>query len=314
MAQYRNYLIKKYHETELEDLPSAPSDALRGLSKNDANLLKESFHVESIADLSRLKYVDWAEEIIEWANTHPEDLPEIFENKLIKQYEKKPGKLLAKAPAYALQGLSKPDAERMKTAFNIKSMQDMAELKFVHIAREICSLSQQAQVSAPVEQAPAPLSDHQKTEKERMPWFWIIILSLLLGLTIYLSICYLKSYDKTQETAALQNGITENTLVPQTEQIPDDNEMEDIYSEAMELNEEDENALESGANKEPEEIPTEDMGDTDSVYSVVPGDTLASIAYKKLGSYQKSGYLLNLNRDVIKNPNIIFPGQKLKLK
>ncbi len=49
-------------------------------------------------------------------------------------------------------------------------------------------------------------------------------------------------------------------------------------------------------------------------YTVVSGDTLSSIAKNKLGDSNKWIVIFNLNRDVIKNPNLIIPGQTLKVK
>ena len=49
-------------------------------------------------------------------------------------------------------------------------------------------------------------------------------------------------------------------------------------------------------------------------YTVVSGDTLSSIAKNKLGDSNKWIVIFNLNRDVIKNPNLIMPGQTLKVK
>ncbi len=50
------------------------------------------------------------------------------------------------------------------------------------------------------------------------------------------------------------------------------------------------------------------------VYTVVSGDTLSSIARNKLGDSNKWILIFNLNKDVIKNPNLIIPGQSLKLQ
>ena len=49
-------------------------------------------------------------------------------------------------------------------------------------------------------------------------------------------------------------------------------------------------------------------------YTVVSGDTLSSIAKNRLGDSNKWIVIFNLNRDVIKNPNLIMPGQSLRLK
>lgn len=49
-------------------------------------------------------------------------------------------------------------------------------------------------------------------------------------------------------------------------------------------------------------------------YTVVSGDTLSLIAKNKLGDRNKWIDIFDLNRDVIKNPNRLRPGQSLKLR
>lgn len=48
-------------------------------------------------------------------------------------------------------------------------------------------------------------------------------------------------------------------------------------------------------------------------YTVISGDCLWAIAAKYLGSGSRYPEIYNLNTDIIKNPNLIYPGQVLKL-
>ena len=48
-------------------------------------------------------------------------------------------------------------------------------------------------------------------------------------------------------------------------------------------------------------------------YTVVKGDCLWNIAKKYLGSGSKWREIYNLNKDKIKNANLIYPGQVLKM-
>jgi nucleoid-associated protein YgaU len=48
-------------------------------------------------------------------------------------------------------------------------------------------------------------------------------------------------------------------------------------------------------------------------YTVVAGDSLSKIAKKQLGDANKWKQIFEANRDVIKNPDLIKPGQVLKL-
>ncbi len=48
---------------------------------------------------------------------------------------------MADAPATAIEGLSEDDAEKLQQAFNIKTVRDLAENKFVRVARAVVSLA-----------------------------------------------------------------------------------------------------------------------------------------------------------------------------
>jgi len=59
-----------------------------------------------------------------------------------KAYEDKDFNDLADAPIDALEGLSKGDAEALQKAFNIKTIRQLAESKFVLRAQAITNLAQ----------------------------------------------------------------------------------------------------------------------------------------------------------------------------
>jgi len=61
---------------------------------------------------------------------------------LDKAYEGKSFKELADAPVAALQGLSEGDAEKLKAAFNVKTIKDLATLKYVRWAQAITTLAE----------------------------------------------------------------------------------------------------------------------------------------------------------------------------
>ena len=64
-------------------------------------------------------------------------------NKVLdKAYEKKSFKELADAPVDALQGVSEGDAQKLKEAFNVKTIKDLATLKYVRWAQAITTLSE----------------------------------------------------------------------------------------------------------------------------------------------------------------------------
>ncbi|MDR1629603.1 MAG: LysM peptidoglycan-binding domain-containing protein [Oscillospiraceae bacterium] len=53
--------------------------------------------------------------------------------------------------------------------------------------------------------------------------------------------------------------------------------------------------------------------DHGGTYTVKPGDWLMKIAREQLGDSGRYMEIFNLNRDILKNPNLIYPGQVLKL-
>ena len=63
-------------------------------------------------------------------------------NKVLdKKYEQTPLKELKNAPVSAIQGISENDAELLKQAFNVKTIYDLAKLKYVKWAQAICVLA-----------------------------------------------------------------------------------------------------------------------------------------------------------------------------
>ena len=54
-------------------------------------------------------------------------------------------------------------------------------------------------------------------------------------------------------------------------------------------------------------------GDTDTYYVVVEGDTLSAIARRQYGDANKWGRIFEANRDLIKDADLIFPGQHLRI-
>ena len=62
-----------------------------------------------------------------------------------------------------------------------------------------------------------------------------------------------------------------------------------------------------------EEAQPAETADEDNTYTVEAGDTLWAIAEKVYGSGGKYMKIFEANTDLLKNPDQIFPGQKLKI-
>jgi hypothetical protein len=66
-------------------------------------------------------------------------------NALVKAYEKKTLKELIDCPVSAIQGVSEGDAQKLKEAFNVKTIKDFAKLKYVRWAQAIVTLAETEQ-------------------------------------------------------------------------------------------------------------------------------------------------------------------------
>jgi hypothetical protein len=61
---------------------------------------------------------------------------------LMKEYEGKSFKELVNAPVTAIAGLTESDAEHLKAAFNVKTVKDLATLKYALWAQAIVTLAE----------------------------------------------------------------------------------------------------------------------------------------------------------------------------
>ncbi len=56
-------------------------------------------------------------------------------------------------------------------------------------------------------------------------------------------------------------------------------------------------------------MPSDDV----DFYTIVKGDTLSGIAKEYYGDAMKYPVIFEANREVIKDPDLIFPGQKIRI-
>ena len=66
----------------------------------------------------------------------------IRERYLDKKFRDKPWSEVVSAPVSAINGVSEKDGVYLKRAFNIKTIQDLAENKFILVAQTIISLAE----------------------------------------------------------------------------------------------------------------------------------------------------------------------------
>jgi nucleoid-associated protein YgaU len=58
---------------------------------------------------------------------------------------------------------------------------------------------------------------------------------------------------------------------------------------------------------------TPNVADQERTYTVVAGDTLSKIAKHEYGDATKWHRIYEANKDTIKNPDLIYPGQRFKI-
>lgn len=64
-------------------------------------------------------------------------------NKIVdKKYEHLSFRELVHAPVDAISGISENDAKLLKQAFNVKTVYDLARLKYTNWAKAICALAE----------------------------------------------------------------------------------------------------------------------------------------------------------------------------
>ena len=198
-----------------------------------------------------------------------------FRDKLIKKYENKTPAQLAKAPVYALQGVSPKDAERLYKAFKLKTVRQLAQLKYIDWAREIVLLA------LPPKPVSAPVEEEKKSSRKTLITLLIIF---LVAIVFILFMPHLKKslnkYTMKQDLPKQAETVKPN--VPEKAPVPPVKEKE----------------------------PVEDTGPH---YLVKKLDTLQNISKEVFGKESEWKKIYELNRESIKDPNMIHPGQKLKL-
>ncbi|GMT49082.1 MAG: hypothetical protein IEMM0008_0621 [bacterium] len=131
-------VAKLFEDVSIEELIQSPIFAIRDVKEKDVLLLKKAFNIKTVKNLAELKYVRWAQDFCQLAEKSPSDIDmSPFKDQLIKKYEHSPVSDIIKAPVYALQGVSENDAELLKMAFNIVSVEDLGKSEYILRAQEI---------------------------------------------------------------------------------------------------------------------------------------------------------------------------------
>jgi len=127
------WIDKKYEKLLWKELAEAPVTAISGVSEEDAVGLKKAFGIDTIREFAQNKYLNIAQGI--------NCFSKVSTNILTKNFESKEFEELREKPVHAIAGVSEGDAELLKKAFGIDTIQELAENKYVCIAQTIVSLA-----------------------------------------------------------------------------------------------------------------------------------------------------------------------------
>ncbi len=140
----KTLVVKSYQSHTYQALCDAPTDAIRGVSDGDALLLRDVFAVNTVAAFARFTWTEAAEAVLAAAQAAGDDALEtsLAARLLNSDYAATPGGDVANLPVTALKGLGEKRAEALDECFRTKTIEKLAKLKFVIMARTIVARAQ----------------------------------------------------------------------------------------------------------------------------------------------------------------------------
>ena len=137
MSEEPGFIVKFYdkafEEKSILELIDSPVSAISGVSESDGEDLAKAFGIKTVLDLANHEYVNLAQGITCFSSCSGEILDKEFESKEFVE--------LAEKPVSAISGISESDATLLKKAFNIKTIRDFAENKYVSVAQTTVALA-----------------------------------------------------------------------------------------------------------------------------------------------------------------------------
>lgn len=126
-----DYLDKAWHGKTLDEVLNAPVSALKGVTEADGERIQKAFGVETIRAFAGLHLPRWAAEIAAGGDAivNPEWVDKAGEGKTCAA--------IAASPVAILQGLSDRQAALLDEAFQVKTVGDLAKLRYFAWAREL---------------------------------------------------------------------------------------------------------------------------------------------------------------------------------
>lgn len=133
MSLKEKWLDKEYENKTWRELAEASVSAISGVSEKDAEDLKKAFGIDTVREFAQNKYVNVAQGINCFSKVSTSILTKEFESKEFEELKEK--------PVHAISGVSEGDSELLKRAFGVDTIQELAENKYVCVAKTIVSLA-----------------------------------------------------------------------------------------------------------------------------------------------------------------------------
>lgn len=320
-------ILKAFRHLPLNELPDAPVHALKGLSEGDGELLNKSFYVKTVRDLADLKYILWAQDLVLLSKTPQSKIDmSLLKDILIKKYETMPVKKILQSPVSALQGLSAPDKTRLGKAFNVKTVSELARLKYGKWAQEICAGADGAVSSAVAAAAVvAPTasqgnldfgsagSSADLKESPGQSWFRTLLLILLVAAILFAIYWFFKGCDRDSQAPDSTGTVTEAPVITEKPAEPEPEKPAEPETTGTNATDADKSGDATGQGTG---IAVPNAGgdiQPGSNYAVRRGDTLYGLSRRAYGTERQWRKIYEANRALISNPDLLVTGRSLKI-
>ncbi|MEQ9364070.1 MAG: LysM peptidoglycan-binding domain-containing protein, partial [Leptospirales bacterium] len=218
-------------------------------------------------------------------------------------------------------GVSAADKKRMQDAFNVKTVNDLARLKFARWSQEICREAYNS-MSAPIAQ-PTTLGDESSAsagagqigESGSQRWLRTLLLILLVAAILFALYWFFRN---CKGDSGAQGKDVTFTGQPAVIEAPDASVAENPGAPAS--------ATETtGGDSRPRPVPDSRGGDATlspkaggelkpgANYPVQRGDTLYDLSRRAYGTQSQWRKIYEANRNLISDPDLLVTGRTLKI-
>ncbi|MDH5719176.1 MAG: LysM peptidoglycan-binding domain-containing protein [Spirochaetia bacterium] len=316
----QNKLIKNFEDVSIEKIANAPVYALRGISEIDAKLLDKHFKIKTIKQLALFKHSKTASEIIEKGLKNASKTAEVlFKNKIAKSEYTKKGKDIGSLSISAILSIKKAESDFLIESFGIKTIRQLASFKYTETAVEILNsiktkpkttaktsakkpVKKQAVEKKAIEniikeskELPEKKENEQQLKKiSKKIGVPVAIIAAIAGLFLLKFTSGGQDIEEYIEVKSKEERLEKPAVIQEVETVKP-NEVEEKPAAPI----------------EPPPEPKEEAAA--EYYTIQPQDTLGKISRKRYNNYNRWKDIYNANQEIIKNPALIYPGQKIIL-